>query len=64
MPIIVEYAYNKGNGIWSREFKKFHDPNKAIRFIYMMNSSAKMVYMALHCDDSYDDLYIRRKCHL
>ena len=62
--IEVGFAYYRGNGRWTRESKKFHSPEKAIRFIYMMNKSANMVYMELHCDDSWDDAYIRRKCHL
>ena len=62
--IEVQFAYYRGEGKWTRESKKFQKADKAIRFIYMMNNSAKMVYMALHCDDEYDDAYIRRKCKL
>lgn len=62
--IEVEFAYYRGNGRWTRESKKFFKADKAIKFIYVLKNSPKMVYMELNCDDPYDEAYIRRKCNL
>ena len=64
MPIEVWFAYYRGNGRWTREVKKFKNEVKAAKFIHMLKTHPKMVFMELHCDDPYDDWYIRGRCGL
>lgn len=59
--IEISYYYEQSQGKWILCTNNFHNVNKAIRFMYVIQKNPRMVYMALHCDDPYDDKYIRRR---
>ena len=61
--IEVSYYYDS-QGTWKWCSNNFQDVNKAMRFIWMVIKNPKMVFMELHCDDPYDEEYLRRKCKL
>ena len=59
--IEIGYYYTRGDGKWILCYNKFHNVKKALRFLFMLKKHPKMVYHELHCDDPYDDQYLRRK---
>lgn len=61
--IEVQYYYKKSDK-WILCHNYFHNTQKALRFLFVLKKSPNMVYMALHCDDPYDDQYLRRKVGL
>lgn len=61
--IEVGYYYQKGDK-WMMCYNHFHNVQKALRFLFMLKKHPKMVYMSLHCDDKYDENYLRRKTRI
>ena len=61
--IEVSYYYRKGDK-WILCYNHFTNTQKAMRFLFMLKKSPDKVYMALHCDDPYDDQYLRKKVGL
>ena len=59
--IEIGYYYEKAPGHWILCTNKFKDPQKALRFMFMLKKHPKMVFMEIHGDDTYQIEWIRRK---
>lgn len=59
--INIEYYYNISSTKWIYCSKTFHNSQKALRFMFVLKNHPKMVFMAIHGDDTYEVEWIRRK---
>ena len=60
MAIYVDYEYRRKDGSIGKGTNTFYSVNKAIRFIYSINSKPNYAYTGFECDDS-DELYAMNK---
>lgn len=59
--IEVEYLYIGKNGNITRHCAYFHNPDKAVRFMYKCNRSKNLVYSGnFTCTSPFDTEYINR----
>ena len=59
--ITIEFSYKNPLGIWMESEKHFQIVDKAVRFIYVIQRSPKMVYMGFSCTDPQETEEMNRR---